>query len=84
MSEACSMNGGEEECIYVIGGKVRRKETTRTRKIKMLVRDNIKIDVGEMVWGGMNWIGLAQDRDKCRDLVNGNEPPGFHKMLGNP
>jgi hypothetical protein len=32
MSEACSMNGGEEECIKVIGGKVRRNETTETRK----------------------------------------------------
>jgi hypothetical protein len=29
------MNGGEEECISVIGGKVRRKETARTRKTKM-------------------------------------------------
>jgi hypothetical protein len=23
--------------------------------------DNIKIDLGEMAWGGMNWIGLAQN-----------------------
>jgi hypothetical protein len=28
MGGACSTFGGEEECIYVIGGKVRRKETT--------------------------------------------------------
>jgi hypothetical protein len=31
--KACSTNGGEEECIYDIGGKTRRKETTG--KIKM-------------------------------------------------
>jgi hypothetical protein len=30
MNKACSMNGREEECIQVIGGKVRRMETTRT------------------------------------------------------
>jgi hypothetical protein len=32
MGRACSTNGVEEECIYDIGGNVRRKETTR--KIK--------------------------------------------------
>jgi hypothetical protein len=32
MGRACSTNGGEEECIYDIGEKARRKETTR--KIK--------------------------------------------------
>jgi hypothetical protein len=25
--------------------------------------DNIKMDVREMGWGGMDWIGLALDRD---------------------
>jgi hypothetical protein len=29
MGRACSTNGGEEECICVFGGKVRRKETIR-------------------------------------------------------
>jgi hypothetical protein len=32
--------------------------------------DNIKMDLIEMVWGGVNWIGLAQDRDGWRALVN--------------
>jgi hypothetical protein len=31
---------------------------------------NIKMDFGEIGWGGVDWIGLAQDRDKCRALVN--------------
>jgi hypothetical protein len=26
--------------------------------------DNIKIDLLEIGWAGMHWIGLAQDRDK--------------------
>jgi hypothetical protein len=25
--------------------------------------DNIKMDLREIGWGGMDWIGLAQDRD---------------------
>jgi hypothetical protein len=24
----------------------------------------------EIGWGGMDWIGLAHDRDKCRALMN--------------
>jgi hypothetical protein len=32
--------------------------------------DNIEMDLFEMGWGGVDWIGLAQDRDKWRALVN--------------
>jgi hypothetical protein len=28
------------------------------------------MDFGEIGWGGVDWIGLAQDRYKCRALVN--------------
>jgi hypothetical protein len=32
--------------------------------------DNIKIYLLEIGWGGVDWFGLAQDRDKWRALVN--------------
>jgi hypothetical protein len=32
--------------------------------------DNIKMYLGEIGWGGGDWIGLAQDRNKWRALVN--------------
>jgi hypothetical protein len=32
--------------------------------------DNIKIDLREKVWNGMDWINLAQDRDQWRALMN--------------
>jgi hypothetical protein len=32
--------------------------------------DNITMNLGEIVWGGLDWIGLVQDRDKWRGLVN--------------
>jgi hypothetical protein len=32
--------------------------------------DNIKMDLLQIRWGGVGWIGLAQDRDKWRALVN--------------
>jgi hypothetical protein len=39
-----------------------------TRKTKCL--DNIKMDLTEIGWSGMDWIDLAQDRDQWRALVN--------------
>jgi hypothetical protein len=32
--------------------------------------DNIKMNLREIGWGGMDWIDLAQDRDQWRALVN--------------
>jgi hypothetical protein len=32
--------------------------------------DNIKIDVGEIGWGDVDWIGLAKDRNRWRAVVN--------------
>jgi hypothetical protein len=32
--------------------------------------DNIKIDLRETGWDGMDWIELAQDRHQWRALVN--------------
>jgi hypothetical protein len=32
--------------------------------------DNIRIDLVEVGWADVDWIGLAQDRDRWRALVN--------------
>jgi hypothetical protein len=32
--------------------------------------NNIKMDLKDIGWDGMDWIDLAQDRDQWRDLVN--------------
>jgi hypothetical protein len=32
--------------------------------------DNIKMDLREIGWDGMDWIYLAQDRDQWRALLN--------------
>jgi hypothetical protein len=32
--------------------------------------DNIKMDLSEIGWDGVDWIDSAQDRDQSRALVN--------------
>jgi hypothetical protein len=32
--------------------------------------ENIKMDLREIGWDGMDWIDLAQDRDQWKALVN--------------
>jgi hypothetical protein len=32
--------------------------------------DNIRMDLGEVGWGDVGWIGLAQDRNRWRALLN--------------
>jgi hypothetical protein len=45
--------------------------------------DNIRMDLGEVGWGDVAWIGLAQDRDSWRALVNVVVNFGSHNILGN-
>jgi hypothetical protein len=45
--------------------------------------DNIKMDLTEIEWDGVDCIDLAQDRDQWRALVNsGDEPSSSLKLLG--
>jgi hypothetical protein len=32
--------------------------------------DNIRMDLGEVGWGDVDWIGVAQDGNRWRALVN--------------
>jgi hypothetical protein len=65
---ACSPNGGKEKCVLFIGVKARGKESLGRPRRRWV--DNIKIDLSEIGSSGVDWIGLAQDRDKWRALVN--------------
>jgi hypothetical protein len=41
--------------------------------------DNIKTNIREIGFGGIDWIHMAQDREQWRDLVNTGKTFGFHK-----
>jgi len=60
---------GEERGAYrVLLGKLEgRRPLGRPRRRWV---DNIKIDLQEVGCGYMDWIGLAQDRDRWRSLVS--------------
>jgi hypothetical protein len=45
--------------------------------------DNIKMDFAAIGLSGVVWIGMAQDRDKLRVLVNAVMNLRVLKMLGN-
>jgi hypothetical protein len=45
--------------------------------------EKIKIDLVVIGWDGVDWIGLAQDRDKWRALLNVVINLWVLKMLGN-
>jgi hypothetical protein len=49
-------------------GKPEGKRPLRRPRRRLV--DNIKMDLLEIGWVGVDWIGLAQDRDKWRALVN--------------
>jgi len=40
------------------------------------------MDLQEVGWEDMDWTDLAQDRDRCRALVNVVMGPRVHKIQG--
>ena len=67
MGGACSTYGGEE--IYrVLVGKAEGKGPLGRPRHRW--EDSIKMDLQEVGCEGMEWIELAQDRDRWQTLVN--------------
>jgi hypothetical protein len=60
---------GEKRNGYrlLVGKPEGRRPLGRSRR-KWL--DNIRMDLVEVRWGYVDWIGMAQDRDRWRALVN--------------
>jgi hypothetical protein len=68
MGEPCITNGKKRNAYRFIGGKARGKAPLGRPRRRWA--DNIRVDLGEVGWRDVDWIGLAQDRNRWRALVN--------------
>jgi hypothetical protein len=58
MGGARSTDGGERNACRLLVGKVPLGRPRRR------LADNIEMHLGEVGWGGVDWIGLARDKKK--------------------
>jgi hypothetical protein len=72
---------GEVRAAYniLVGRPEGRRPLGRPRRRR---EGNIKMDLREIRFGDVDWIHLAQNRDRWRALVNTVMNFGFHKMRG--
>jgi hypothetical protein len=54
-------------CRILVGKPEGRRPLVRPKRRWV---DNIKMDLGEIGWDGVDWVDLAQDGDHWRALVN--------------
>ena len=73
---------GEKRGVYkILVGKPEGKRPIGRPRHRW--EDNIKMDLQEVGWGHMDWIELAQDRDRWRALVNAVMDPRVPWNAGN-
>jgi hypothetical protein len=68
VSRTNSTNGEKRNAYRILVGMAEGKSPLR-RLCRRRV-DNIKTDLTEIEWSCMDCVGVAQDRDQCRALVN--------------
>jgi hypothetical protein len=68
MGRACCTNWETRNAYRILVGKPQGKRPLGRSRRRW--EDNIKTDLRDTVWDGMDWIDLAQDRDQLRALVN--------------
>jgi hypothetical protein len=63
------MRWGKKRNAYriLLGTPEAKRPLGRPRRMWV---DNIKMDLREIGWDGVDWIDVTQDRDKWRALVN--------------
>jgi len=67
---ACNAYGGEQRCTHGLEGGGEPEGKRPLGRPWRRWENNIKMDLHEVGRGRMDWIGLAQDRDRWGALVN--------------
>jgi hypothetical protein len=62
------MNGGKRNMYRLLVGKPEGNRPLGRPRCRWV--DNIRMDLGKVGFGNVDWIGLAQDRNRWRALVN--------------
>jgi hypothetical protein len=68
MGREYNTNGAKMNAYRILMGKLEGKRPLGRPRRRWV--NNIKMDLSEIGWDGMDWIDLAQDRDKWRAHVN--------------
>jgi hypothetical protein len=68
MGGSYSTNGEKRNAYKLLMGKPRGKRPLESPRLRWV--DNIRMDLGEVGWSDVDWIVLAQDRNRWRALVN--------------
>jgi hypothetical protein len=68
MGGPCSTNEEKRNAYRLLVGKPEGKRPLRRPRCRWV--DNIRMDIREVGWGDVDWIGLAKDRNRWRALVN--------------
>jgi hypothetical protein len=68
MGGPCSTNGEKRNAYRLLVGKPEGKRPLGRPRRRWV--DNIRMDLEEVGWGDVDWIGLAKDRNRWRALVN--------------
>jgi hypothetical protein len=68
MGGTCSTYGENMNAYRLLVGKPEGRSPLRRPRRRWL--DNIRMDLGEVGWGDVDWIGMAQDTNRRRTLMN--------------
>jgi hypothetical protein len=68
MGGSCSTNGEKRNAYRLLVGKPEGKRPLGRPRRRWV--DNIRMDLGEVGWSDVDSIGLAQDSNRWRALVN--------------
>jgi hypothetical protein len=68
MGGPCSTNGEKRNAYRLLVGKPEGKRPLGRPRRRWV--DGIRMDLGEVGWAVVDWIGLAEDRNRWRALVN--------------